>query len=110
MEQTQHALLTLGVSVLAGSNTTNLAGIWLWFGTMVFFNKFAFLINMTICSAMLWSLFFLPSVLMVVGPHSSLGSWSAGWQWIRSHLPVRRGSIGVAPDDESGNEKNQVDI
>eukprot|EP00892_Ulva_mutabilis_P009237 jgi/Ulvmu1/6686/UM030_0017.1 len=88
VERTQHALLTLGVSVLAGSNTTNVAGIWLWFGTMVFFNKFAFLINMTVCSALLWSLVFLPSALMIVGPYGSIGSWKAGWMWLRK----RKGS------------------
>lgn len=107
MERTQHALLTLGVSVLAGSNTTNLAGVWLWLGTMVFFNKFAFLINMTICSAMLWSLLFLPSALMVVGPYGSLGSWRAGWQWMISRLPGRR-SLQISPDDGSDGGKVQA--
>jgi protein dispatched 1 len=60
MDRTQQALTLLGVSIMAGANTTNLAGVWLWLGTMVFFNKFAFLINMTICSSVLWSLVFFP--------------------------------------------------
>lgn len=106
MQRTQHALLTLGVSVLAGSNTTNAAGIWLWLGTMVFFNKFAFLINMTVCSALLWSLVFLPAALMVIGPYGSIGSWRAAWEWVRPCLSGRRHS-GVAPDGTADSEKAQ---
>lgn len=109
MERTQHALLTLGVSVLAGSNTTNVAGIWLWFGTMVFFNKFAFLINMTICSALLWSLIFLPSALMIVGPYGSLGSWKAAWSWLQARLAKCKGSR-VAPEDTPDGDKVQVHL
>jgi hypothetical protein len=35
MDRTQQALTLLGVSIMAGANTTNLAGVWLWLGTMV---------------------------------------------------------------------------
>lgn len=92
-ERTQQALLALGVSILAGGNTTNLAGVWLWFGTMVFFNKFAFLINMTICSALLWSLVFFPAACIIVGPEGNWGSWVSILTWCKSLFTCRSGAV-----------------
>jgi protein dispatched 1 len=95
-ERTQQALVTLGVSILAGANTTNLAGVWLWCGTMVFFNKFAFLINMTICSALLWSLVFFPAACIIAGPENDFGSWKRMLSWLANKLYRRSSRVGSA--------------
>ena len=104
MGRTKHALLELGVSVLAGANTTNLAGIPLWLGTMVFFNKFAFLINMTIVAALLWSLVFFPAACSIIGPEGKAGNWSHILNCFFG-LINRRRSFTVQPDDSAPAEK-----
>ena len=95
--RTKQALLELGVSVLAGANTTNLAGIPLWLGTMIFFNKFAFLINMTIMAALFWSLVFFPAAYSIIGPQGKSGSWSHMFGFVRG-LINRRRSHPVQPE------------
>lgn len=42
VDRTREALQSLGVSILAGANTINLAGFWLWFAIMKFLSKSRF--------------------------------------------------------------------
>eukprot|EP00951_Prasinocladus_malaysianus_P047881 scaffold652331_cov30-Prasinocladus_malaysianus.AAC.1 len=77
VERTRDALTHLGVSVVAGAVTTILSGLFLWGTVMLFFQKFAFLITFTVAVSFLWSMVFLPSLLLIVGPQDDFGSWPA---------------------------------
>ena len=71
------SLSHLGVSVVAGAITTVLSGLFLWGTVMIFFQKFAFLITFTVAMSFLWSVLFLPSLLLVIGPQHESGNWTA---------------------------------
>lgn len=104
VSRTRQSLLELGVSVFAGANTTNLAGLPLWLGTMVFFNKFAFLINMTIVSALFWSLVFFPAACSIIGPEGQAGNWSYILSFLSRPFTSRK-SDPVSPDSSMPVEK-----
>ena len=74
--RTQHALMTMGISITASAVTTIVSGSMLWLCILTFFSKFAFLITATILSSVAWSLFFLPAALASVGPPGKY-SWSS---------------------------------
>ncbi|CDF40962.1 unnamed protein product [Chondrus crispus] len=83
-ERTRDALTDLGISVLFGALTTFLAGCMLFPAIIVFFFKFAGLIVSTIALSLLWSLVFLPSMLLVLGPTGDFGSFKAFYRKLRS--------------------------
>lgn len=76
-DRVRESLTQLGVSVVAGAITTILSGIFLWGTVMIFFQKFAFLITFTVIVSFLWAIVLLPSLLLVIGPQGSFGSWAA---------------------------------
>ena len=67
-ERTRYALFTMGVSIIASAVTTIVSGSVLWFCTLKFFSKFAFLITATILSSLVWSLVFISVLLITIGP------------------------------------------
>eukprot|EP00193_Tetraselmis_chui_P008423 CAMPEP_0177769562 /NCGR_PEP_ID=MMETSP0491_2-20121128/10397_1 /TAXON_ID=63592 /ORGANISM="Tetraselmis chuii, Strain PLY429" /LENGTH=1003 /DNA_ID=CAMNT_0019286597 /DNA_START=224 /DNA_END=3235 /DNA_ORIENTATION=- len=75
VERTRDALTHLGVSVVAGAITTILSGLFLWGTVMVFFQKFAFLITFTVAVSFLWSVMFLPAIMMILGPEGDSFGW-----------------------------------
>eukprot|EP00928_Gymnodinium_smaydae_P078030 TRINITY_DN6161_c0_g1_i1.p1 TRINITY_DN6161_c0_g1~~TRINITY_DN6161_c0_g1_i1.p1 ORF type:complete len:1184 (-),score=129.57 TRINITY_DN6161_c0_g1_i1:89-3640(-) len=70
-----HALEHSGVSIVSGSISTSLAGLCLLFCNITFFTKFGTLLLYTIFFAVLFSLFFFPSVMALVGPTGDFGDW-----------------------------------
>lgn len=72
--RTRDALTDLGISVLFGVGTTLLAGFMLFPAIIIFFVKFAGLIVATVSLGFVWSLTFLPAILLVIGPTESFGS------------------------------------
>lgn len=79
-ERVRAALAEYGVSIIAGSVTTLLAGLPLFLGTIMFFSRFATLICTSIGASLVWSLTFLPALLLVIGPEHSFGTLSALFQ------------------------------
>eukprot|EP00924_Labyrinthula_sp_SR-Ha-C_P013826 augustus_masked-scaffold_5-processed-gene-14.15-mRNA-1 protein AED:1.00 eAED:1.00 QI:0/-1/0/0/-1/1/1/0/1398 len=71
--RTEHALVTLGTSVLFGAITTLVASIFLLFATITFFSKFGTLFVSTIFFAFLWGLIMFPAMLMHFGPQNDDG-------------------------------------
>lgn len=76
-ERTKDALTDLGISILFGVITTLLAGFMLFPATIIFFVKFAGLIVSTVSLGLVWSLIFLPAILLVTGPTGDFGSVAA---------------------------------
>ncbi|MEM7568746.1 MAG: hypothetical protein AAF337_03025, partial [Pseudomonadota bacterium] len=73
VSKTQESLAAIGISILGGSVTTLGAGFFLFFTTIIFFQKFAILLVTTISTSFLWSNFFFTSALSLVGPTGSFG-------------------------------------
>lgn len=73
-DQTRDALTDLGISILFGAITTLLAGFMLFPAIIIFFVKFAGLIVATVSLGLIWSLIFLPTLLLIVGPIGDFGS------------------------------------
>ena len=73
-ERVRYALTTMGVSIVGSAATTVASGSILWLCTLMFFSKFAFLITSTIFSSICWSIFFIPLVLVTLGPEGK--DWS----------------------------------
>lgn len=57
-----------GISIISGAITTIGSGIFLFFGRIIIFNKFALLICATIFFSLIFSLLFFPSILHAIGP------------------------------------------
>lgn len=62
------ALRDIGISIISGAFTTMGAGVFLAFGTVIVFNKFAILIISTICFSLVFSLLFFASLMHLCGP------------------------------------------
>jgi predicted RND superfamily exporter protein len=89
LERVRSAIAEYGVSIVAGGMTTLLAGFPLFMGTIAFFSRFATLICTSIAASLIWSLTFLPAMLMLFGPEDSLCTLSALFQ---CRLRPKRGS------------------
>merc|ERR1712232_932003 len=70
-----HALEHSGVSIVSGAVSTSLAGLCLMATQIIFFRKFGALILCTIFYAVLFSLFFFPSLMALCGPVGNQGDW-----------------------------------
>merc|ERR1712154_758000 len=68
MERMSFALLTMGVSVLAGAITTALSGIMLMFPSWLIFYKMGIIIMTVVIYALLWALVFFTSIMLLIGP------------------------------------------
>merc|ERR1712062_716494 len=73
MERMSFALLTMGVSVLAGAITTMLSGIMLVFPVWLLFYKMGVIIVTVVIYALLWALVFFTSIMLLIGPEGKQG-------------------------------------
>lgn len=62
------SLKDLGISIVSGASTTIGSGIFLFFCTMIIFNKFAILIVSTILFSLAYALVFFSALVHVAGP------------------------------------------
>ena len=67
-QRTQHALATLGVSVVYAGLTTMVAAFALYWGEVQFFNAFGTFLFCTMFFALVYSLIFFAAALMIMGP------------------------------------------
>lgn len=70
-----HALEHSGVSIISGAISTMLAAMCLLLCGIQFFFKFGVMILCTIAFAVIFSLFFFPSVMCLIGPTGVCGDW-----------------------------------
>jgi len=73
MERMSFALLTMGVSVLAGAITTALSGIMLVFPSFLMFYKMGIIIMTVVVYALLWAMIFFSSIMLLIGPEGRQG-------------------------------------
>eukprot|EP00357_Protocruzia_adherens_P026445 CAMPEP_0115036516 /NCGR_PEP_ID=MMETSP0216-20121206/42175_1 /TAXON_ID=223996 /ORGANISM="Protocruzia adherens, Strain Boccale" /LENGTH=667 /DNA_ID=CAMNT_0002416371 /DNA_START=1243 /DNA_END=3246 /DNA_ORIENTATION=+ len=76
-DKTRETLQKMGVSISGGAITTFGTGAVLFLTTVVFFFKFAWVITSTIFFSIAWSLLFLPSILLILGPEGDTGNLRA---------------------------------
>lgn len=79
-----HALEHSGASIVSGSVSTCLAGLCLVMCKITFFVRFGTLLLCTVAFAVLFSLFFFPSVMALIGPTGLVGDWH---RYIHPSLP-----------------------
>jgi len=72
-ERMSFALLTMGVSVLAGAITTALSGIMLMCQAFLMFYKMGFIIMTVVIYALLWAMIFFSSIMLLIGPEGKRG-------------------------------------
>jgi len=72
----EHALGTVGSSVLAGSITTIISTSLLLFATIAFFSQFAFIMVVASLIALIYGLVVLPVLLSTIGPQNDHGTIS----------------------------------
>eukprot|EP00930_Biecheleria_cincta_P102937 TRINITY_DN9479_c0_g4_i1.p1 TRINITY_DN9479_c0_g4~~TRINITY_DN9479_c0_g4_i1.p1 ORF type:complete len:1108 (+),score=159.52 TRINITY_DN9479_c0_g4_i1:3-3326(+) len=70
-----HALEHSGVSVVSGAVSTLLASGCLLFCTISFFKTFGTMIFITIIFAIVFSVFFFPALMAMIGPVGEFGDW-----------------------------------
>ena len=79
----QSTLSHVGISVLSGACTTLGASIFLLFAKILFFFQFGIFIFCTIGFSVMYSLFFFPSVMALIGPENETGSIMPVVRWAR---------------------------
>jgi len=70
----EEALSSMGISIFSGAITTIGSGIFLFFATLVFFQKFAVLIIGTIGFSLFFSLVFFSALNHLIGPQKNFGN------------------------------------
>jgi len=73
VRRTREALAKMAISIVGGAVTTFGDGCMLFFTTMFFFQKFAWIVTTTIFFALIWSLIFFPALLFIAGPQNETG-------------------------------------
>eukprot|EP01064_Diplonema_japonicum_P006047 TRINITY_DN13_c0_g1_i9.p1 TRINITY_DN13_c0_g1~~TRINITY_DN13_c0_g1_i9.p1 ORF type:complete len:1041 (+),score=286.38 TRINITY_DN13_c0_g1_i9:142-3264(+) len=69
-------LARVGISVVSGAISTLGASMFLFFPTIIFFNKFGIMIFMTIGFSLFWALVFFPALMSTpLGPEGNMGNW-----------------------------------
>eukprot|EP00177_Eucheuma_denticulatum_P004660 GFKZ01008474.1.p1 GENE.GFKZ01008474.1~~GFKZ01008474.1.p1 ORF type:complete len:1014 (+),score=125.22 GFKZ01008474.1:449-3490(+) len=99
-DRVRDALTDLGISVLFGAISTLLAGFMLFPAIIIFFQKFAGLIVITVSLGLIWSLIFLPALLLVLGPTGETGDLKPYVKKIFSCFRKRRASTVVTDYDD----------
>ena len=78
----KHTLTHVGVSVLSGACTTLGASIFLLAAKILFFFQFGIFIFCTIGFSVMYSLFFFPTVMALIGPEGENGSIMPAVRWV----------------------------
>jgi len=89
-EKTREALRKMGISILGGAITTFGTGAILFATTLVFFQRFAWVISATITFALMWAMVFLPALLILAGPRGETGNLKVLYRKLRSAITSRR--------------------
>ena len=73
IDRTQYSLERMGTTVLAGAITTAGSALFMLMCQMQFFYKMALLISVTILNSLIYSLVFLVSLCILIGPENNFG-------------------------------------
>ena len=87
----EEALSSIGISIFSGAITTIGSGVFLFFATLLFFQKFALLIVGTIGFSLFFSLVFFTALNHLAGPQKNFGNlkyWvtDPAIKWIKSKV------------------------
>lgn len=105
-DRVRDALTDLGISVLFGAISTLLAGFMLFPAIIIFFQKFAGLIVITVSLGLIWSLIFLPALLLVLGPTGKTGDLKPYLSKILDCFRRRRASTVVTDFEKQSNDSD----
>mmetsp|Transcript_30331 Transcript_30331/g.34452 ORF Transcript_30331/g.34452 Transcript_30331/m.34452 type:complete len:967 (+) Transcript_30331:157-3057(+) len=103
LEKTRESLRKMGVSILGGAITTFGTGVVLFATSLLFFNRFAWIISSTIVFATAWSMVFFPALLMTVGPTDTTGNLKAYYQQFKEKRAERQ-EAAKSKDPEVGSD------
>ena len=67
------SISAMGVSIVSGAITTLGSGVFLFGGTIIFFQKFALVIVITVLLSLLYSLCYFLAFLHIFGPNGKVG-------------------------------------
>lgn len=70
----QKSYFEMGATIVGGSLTTVVAGLFLFPATIVMFQKFAVLITVTIIASLMYSMVFFGSLMHTIGPQGDTGN------------------------------------
>lgn len=73
LDYNQHALASMGVSILSGAISTLLASSMLFACSFNFFYLFGSFIFFVILWSLLWAMCFFPAIMMTIGPNNDSG-------------------------------------
>lgn len=73
-DKMRSSLKEIGVSIMSGSITTFISGMFLMFSILNMFVKFSIIIVTTIAFSLYFSLFFFSALIHVIGPEGKQGS------------------------------------
>eukprot|EP00357_Protocruzia_adherens_P000973 CAMPEP_0115006634 /NCGR_PEP_ID=MMETSP0216-20121206/20623_1 /TAXON_ID=223996 /ORGANISM="Protocruzia adherens, Strain Boccale" /LENGTH=954 /DNA_ID=CAMNT_0002373267 /DNA_START=205 /DNA_END=3072 /DNA_ORIENTATION=- len=90
-EKTRDALRKMGISILGGAITTFGTGAILFLTTLVFFQRFAWVISATIIFAVMWAMVFLPALLIICGPQGETGNLKVWYFKLKAKIAASRG-------------------
>mmetsp|Transcript_40520 Transcript_40520/g.46463 ORF Transcript_40520/g.46463 Transcript_40520/m.46463 type:complete len:961 (+) Transcript_40520:130-3012(+) len=90
-EKTRDALRKMGISILGGAITTFGTGAILFLTTLVFFQRFAWVISATIIFAVMWAMVFLPALLIICGPQGETGNLKVWYVKLKAKIATSRG-------------------
>jgi hypothetical protein len=80
------SLRDMGVSMISSGLTTIGSSVFLWGASMIFFQKFALFMTLTILFSWVWALIFFTALMFAIGPENSTGSIKALYFKLKSKL------------------------
>ena len=85
----------MGVSIFSGAMTTLGSGVFLFGGTIIFFQKFALIITMTVMFSLSFSLVYFLAFLHAFGPQRKQGDIPTMCRTCTSNC--RKSGVGATP-------------
>lgn len=80
-ERASSAISAMGVSIFSGGMTTLGSGVFLFFGTIIFFQKFGFIIVMTVLFSLSYALIYFVAFVHAFGPQYKQGDISPAFKY-----------------------------
>ena len=79
-DRATESISAMGISIFSGAMTTLGSGIFLFGGTIIFFQKFALIISVTVVLSLSWALIYFQAWMHVLGPNGTTGDIPTMWR------------------------------
>ena len=103
-DKSKESISAMGISIFSGAVTTIGSGVFLFGGTIVFFQKLALVIVLTVLLSLIYSFFYFMAFLHSFGPDGKMGDLGIFWRacvetWRETEIPQqindRSGGKGI---------------